>query len=81
MTLPLAEPARLSTTNHRRLRNTLLGVWIAVIAVTAYLFLFQREAVQTELHDAMSASMFAAGFIYLVLGSLRGFTLLPAAPL
>ena len=81
MTPANVEQPRLSTASHRRLRVALLGVWILVTAATAYLFIFQREAVQNELRDAMSASMFAAGFIYFILGSLRGFTLLPAAPL
>jgi len=56
-------------------------VWIAVVVTTIYLFIFQREAVQRELRDVMSTSLFAAGFIYVLLGGLRGFTLLPATPL
>lgn len=56
-------------------------VWVVTVASTIYLFAFQRAAVQRELHEAMSTSMFAAGFIYLLLSSLRGFTLLPAAPI
>jgi uncharacterized membrane protein YdjX (TVP38/TMEM64 family) len=64
-----------------RHRPVLLTLWVVAVAATLYLFVFQRDAVQHELQTAMSTSMFAAGFIYLMLSSLRGFTLLPAAPL
>lgn len=59
----------------------LLVTWLVSVGITMFLFFFRREAVQEELHNAMSASMLAAGFIYLLLSSLRGFTLMPAAPL
>jgi len=81
MTPTPAEPPSLSSANQRRLRLALLSVWVLVIGATAYLFLFQRAAIQNELRDVMSVSMFFAGFIYLLLGSLRGFTMFPAAPL
>jgi uncharacterized membrane protein YdjX (TVP38/TMEM64 family) len=66
---------------HRRNRIILLGVWVLVVIATAWVFLFHREAVQRELQQAMSVSLFAAGFLYLLLSSLRGFTFMPAAPL
>ena len=67
--------------NHRKFRIALLTLWAVVITATVCLFLFQREAVQRELHDAMSASMLTACGIYLLLGCLRGFTLIPATSL
>jgi uncharacterized membrane protein YdjX (TVP38/TMEM64 family) len=67
--------------NHRGKRLALLAIWGLVTAVTAWVFLFHREAVQQELRTAMSASVISAGLIYLVLSSLRGFALIPAAPL
>ncbi|MEI6339666.1 MAG: VTT domain-containing protein [Verrucomicrobiota bacterium] len=81
MTPATPEPPGLSSANQRRLRLALLGVWVLVIAAVAYLFLFYREAIQSELRDVMSASMLVAGFVYLLLSSLRGFTMMPAAPL
>lgn len=71
----------LSRQNHRRIRALLLVLWVIVIGGSLYLFFFQREAVQRELQNAMSASMVAAGFIYLLIGSLRGFSLLPVTTL
>lgn len=79
-TLSEDEPLRPEAA-HRRNRIILLGVWVVVVIATAWVFLFHREAVQQELQQAMSVSMFAAGFLYLLLSSLRGFTFMPAAPL
>lgn len=59
----------------------MLVLWVAVVATATYLFIFEREATQRELREAMSTSLFTAGFLYLLLGGLRGFTFLPAAPL
>ena len=68
-------------TSHRALRRGLFCLWLAVLAATVYLFCFEREAVQKELHEAMSTSLLAAGSIYLLLGGLRGFTLIPSTSL
>lgn len=75
-----ADPAP-PAAGHRRNRVILLTVWAVVAGATAWVFFFRREAVQEELREAMSVSMFAAGFLYLLLSSLRGFTFMPAAPL
>lgn len=56
-------------------------MWAVFVAVGLYLFLFHRKAVQMELQSAMSVSLWAAGLIYLLLGCVRGFTLLPVTPL
>lgn len=76
---PLPNPPRSRAASWTR--RILLGLWVLAIITTIYLFVFQRTLVQRELHEAMSTSMFAAGFIYLLLSSLRGFALLPAAPI
>jgi uncharacterized membrane protein YdjX (TVP38/TMEM64 family) len=67
--------------NHRWKRIFLLAVWGAAMAGTTWIFVFHREAVQAELRSAMSVSVVLAGAIYLLLSSLRGFALIPAAPL
>ena len=59
-------------------RYTLFALWIIVAAAALYLYFFKREAIQTELRDAMSASFWAACLIYLLIGALRAFTLVPA---
>lgn len=77
--VPIEVPSRKSfVARHRPL---MLVLWVAVVAAATYLFIFEREATQRELREAMSTSLFTAGFLYLLLGGLRGFTFLPAAPL
>ena len=64
-----------------RLRYLFLAIWFPAIAGAFYLYFFRRDIVQTELQDAMSASSLAAASIYLLLGVLRAFTLVPATAL
>ena len=59
-------------------RYTLFALWILVAAAALYLYFFKREAIQTEMRDAMSASFWAACLTYLLIGALRAFTLVPA---
>ena len=56
-------------------------LWAILALVAVYLFLFHRQATQTELNDLMSASLWMAGAVYFVLNVLRGFIFLPAFPL
>jgi uncharacterized membrane protein YdjX (TVP38/TMEM64 family) len=60
------------------LRYALLSVWLLVIAAALYFYFFQRTFIQTELQDALSTSALVAGAIYLLLGSVRAFTLVPS---
>ena len=75
----MPEPS--SRRNHRRIRMLLLVLWIIVIGGSLYLFFFQRVAVQQELQNAMSTSMMVAASVYLLIGCLRGFSLLPVTTL
>jgi uncharacterized membrane protein YdjX (TVP38/TMEM64 family) len=59
-------------------RYALLGLWLTIAVGALYLYFFQREAVQAELRDALSASFWIASIAYLVMGALRPFTLVPA---
>lgn len=59
-------------------RYTLFALWIVVAVAALYLYFFKREAIQTEMRDAMSASFWAACLTYLLIGALRAFTLVPA---
>ena len=59
-------------------RYLLLAIWFPAVAGALYLYFFHRDFVQTEIQGAMSASSLVAAGIYLALGSLRGFTLVPA---
>ena len=58
-------------------RYTLFSIWILVAAGALYLYFFQREAVQAQMRDALSASFWVASISYLLIGALRPFTLVP----
>jgi len=64
--------------HNRAVRYGLIVLWVAIAAGALYLYFFQREAVQAEMRDAMSASFWAASISYLVIGALRPLTLVPA---
>src|SRR5688572_22722251 len=61
-----------------RHRWLLVTIWFALAAGALYLYFFQRDAIQRELNSAFSTSMFVAGAIYLALGAVRAFTLIPS---
>ena len=61
-----------------RIRYFLFVVWVLVVVGALYLYFFKREAVQLELQNALSASFLAAVIAYLLIGSFRAFTLVPA---
>ena len=59
-------------------RYTLFSIWVLIAGGALYLYFFQREAVQAEMRTALSASFWVASISYLVIGSFRAFTLVPA---
>jgi uncharacterized membrane protein YdjX (TVP38/TMEM64 family) len=59
-------------------RYGLLAIWILIAGGALYLYFFKREIVQTEMRDALSASFWVASITYLLIGSFRAFTLVPA---
>lgn len=61
-----------------RVRYALLAIWILIAGGALYLYFFQREAVQAEMRDALSTSFWVASITYLLIGSFRAFTLVPA---
>jgi uncharacterized membrane protein YdjX (TVP38/TMEM64 family) len=73
--------SEIAPTTHHRKRVILLTIWILTAGAALWVFFFHRTAIQEELKEAMSVSMLAASFLYLLLSSLRGFTFIPAAPL
>lgn len=60
------------------LRYALLAIWILIAGGALYLYFFKREIVQAEMRDALSASFWAASIAYVLIGSFRAFTLVPA---
>jgi uncharacterized membrane protein YdjX (TVP38/TMEM64 family) len=66
---------------HQRLRAVLVTLWLAVAATALYTFFFHRDALASHLQGASTWSVLAGSGLYLVLGSLRGFTFIPATTL
>jgi uncharacterized membrane protein YdjX (TVP38/TMEM64 family) len=62
-------------------RSLIVATWLAVVAAAMYLYLGRRELLQQELQDAFSASALVASAAYLILGCVRGFTLIPSTSL
>ena len=67
--------------NHDRLRALLATVWLLTVAIAVYLFVFHRAAIQEQLASLMGTSALVGGLIYLLLGCIRGFTLIPSTSL
>ena len=53
-------------------------MWLLIVGGALYLYFFEREFIQKELQSAFSTSMVVASIIYILLGSFRAFTLVPA---
>jgi uncharacterized membrane protein YdjX (TVP38/TMEM64 family) len=70
-----------ATSNRRRPSLFVLIAWAALMAGALYLYFFQRSLVAGRLHSAFSTSVLVGYGLYLVLGSLRGFTLIPSTSL
>lgn len=64
--------------NHAQLRRILGSVWLIGAGTALYVAIFHHEALRDELEAATTASIVAGGALYLALGCLRGFTLIPA---
>jgi uncharacterized membrane protein YdjX (TVP38/TMEM64 family) len=67
--------------NHTRLRRVLTTAWAAGAAAALYLYFVHGADVERLLGDATAASFIAGGAVYLALGCLRGFTLIPVTSL
>ena len=63
------------------MRRILLLVWLGALVAALYLFFFHRETIQDRLESATSASMLVGSLIFLLLGCIRGFTLIPSTSL
>lgn len=59
-------------------RYALFAMWLLIVGGALYLYFFEREFIKSELQGAFSASMVVGSIIYVLLGSFRAFTLVPA---
>jgi len=53
-------------------------MWLVIVGGALYLYFFERDMVQAQLQGAFSTSAIAGSIIYILLGSFRAFTLVPA---
>ena len=63
---------------NKAIRYSLFAMWLCIVGGALYLYFFEREFVQTQLRGALSTSMVIASIVYILLGSFRAFTLVPA---
>jgi uncharacterized membrane protein YdjX (TVP38/TMEM64 family) len=61
-----------------RVRYAIFAMWLVIAAGALYLYVFQRDLVEAQLKTALSASTVIAAIFYVLLGSLRALTLVPA---
>jgi uncharacterized membrane protein YdjX (TVP38/TMEM64 family) len=62
-------------------RSVAVGTWLAVVGTAMYLYFGRPDLLQRELQDAFSASAIVGSAVYLALGCVRGFTLVPVTAL
>ena len=66
---------------HSDVRRVLTVAWLVVAGSALYVYFAHRESVEDLLSGASGTSAAAGAGVYLVLGCLRGFTLVPATSL
>ena len=66
---------------HSDVRRVLTIVWLVVAGAALYVYFAHRDALEDVLSGASGTSAIAGAAVYLVLGCLRGFTLVPATSL
>jgi len=71
----------MKVSSHARVRRVLGVLWLAFVGVVLYVALFHRDFVSDRLQAATTQSMVIGGALYLLIGCLRGFTLIPATSL
>jgi len=67
--------------HYPRLRRLLGLVWVVGVGAALYLALFHRDVITDRLRAASDVSLIAGGVVYLAIGCIRGFTLIPATSL
>ena len=55
-----------------------IAVWFVLVTAAVYLYFFQRNLIQLEFQRAFYYSLVFGGTVYLLVGCLRGFTLIPS---
>jgi uncharacterized membrane protein YdjX (TVP38/TMEM64 family) len=58
-----------------------LGGWLLFLVTFLYIYFFRSNVLTSELRGAMSTSMISGYVLYLLIGCVRGFTLIPSTSL
>jgi len=62
----------------RAIRFLLIALWLLLVTGAAYLYLFHRDVVRSQLQNAFSFSAIVGSLLYLFFACIRGFTLIPS---
>ncbi len=62
-------------------RNIILFIWLCFLTTALYFYFFQAGYVKKEFSVLSSLPLVVSGSIYLLLGCIRGFTLIPSTSL
>ena len=60
-----------------KIRNIIVGGWLFFIFIATYLYFFNHDFLINKFSGVLASSLVLGCVIYLVLGCLRGFTLIP----
>jgi uncharacterized membrane protein YdjX (TVP38/TMEM64 family) len=63
---------------NKAVRYALFAMWLLIVGGALYLYFFERAFIEGELRGALSTSMVVGSIVYVLLGSFRAFTLVPA---
>jgi uncharacterized membrane protein YdjX (TVP38/TMEM64 family) len=61
------------------LSRILITIWIAVAVTALYLYWFKRQFIQGQVEGIFATSVILGYSVYLIMGCVRGFTLIPAS--
>ena len=61
------------------IRRILIVIWILFVGTALYLYFFKKSVIQGQLQSFFAISIIIGYSAYLVMGCLRGFTLIPAS--
>ena len=68
---------KLHLKTHHKINHAIRVIWLVVIFVALYLYLFERGFIEGQITRIIDVPLFVRYWIYLILGTLRGFTLVP----
>lgn len=62
----------------KKLRYLAIILWMFIVLGGLYIYFFERSLIQDQLAKSLSTSLILGYGVFLLLGSLRGFTLIPS---